>query len=120
MAGEAVSNFDGFYAAYFTGISGNSFGVFVFKEGIISGVDAGGGKYDGDFKIAEDGKSLSGHVKFILPIGQQTITGAAATSEPIVFDVPIKLPTDINRTDVHTIETPAGSINAKFEKLRGF
>lgn len=120
MVSKKAHAVDGIYSAYFAGIAGNSFGMFVFKEGIISGADAGGGKYNGYFEIAEDENSLSGMITFILPIGNQSITGAAATSEPIVFKVPIKLPTDINSTDVHTIQTPAGPINAKFEKLRGF
>lgn len=120
MAKKISHTVDGIYSAYFTGVAGNSFGMFVFKDGIISGADAGGGKYDGDFKIAEDGNSLAGVVKFYLPVGNQSITGVAATSEPILFEVPIKLPTDLVESDVHTIQTPAGPINAKFEKLRGF
>lgn len=109
---------DGIYSAYFTGLAGNSFGMFVFKDGVISGADAGGGKYDGNYEIVEQGALLSGTVVFILPIGNQSITGTAATSEPIVFEVPIQLPTKINEQEIYPIQTPAGPINARFEKLR--
>ncbi len=120
MVAKKSNEFDGFYSAYSTGIAGSSFGMFVFKDGIISGSDVGGGNYSGNFVISEDGRDLSGKVIFTIPIGQQTITGTAATTEPITFEVPFQLPTEINRNDVHRIETPAGPINMKFEKLRGF
>jgi len=120
MGGQQSNPFGGFYSAYFAGTAGNSFGVFVFKEGLIAGADAGGGKYDGIYEVSDDGKTITGSVSFIIPIGHQTITGAAATTEPISFDVPIKLPTEINKNEVFRIETPAGPVNAKFEKIKGF
>jgi len=109
---------NGFYVAYFTGATGSSMGMFIFQDGAIAGADAGGGRYDGSYKLVDSGASIEGIIKFILTIGNQSITGAAATSEPISIDVPIKLPTDFNRSDVHRIETELGPINAKFEKVR--
>ncbi len=119
MPDDTKDPMNGFYAAYFTGEIGSSIGMFVFKDGVIAGADAGGGKYDGSYNVVDEGRFVECTVKFILPIGNQSITGATATTEPISIDVPIKLPTDFNRTDVHRIETGLGAINAKFEKIKG-
>jgi hypothetical protein len=119
MAEQLQSKIDGIYAAYFTGAVGSSIGMFLFKDGIIAGADAGGGRYDGDFNLTEDNQHIEGMVRFMLPIGNQSITGAIAEAEPIAIEVLLKLPTEFNRNDVHRIETPLGPINAKFEKIRG-
>lgn len=119
MATNSTSKIDGFYAAYFTGTTGSTIGMFVFKDGIVVGADAGGGRYDGTYKGIEDDKFIEGLIKLAMPIGTQSVTGIAATSEPLSVEVPIKIPTEFNRNDVHSIETPVGPINAKFEKIRG-
>jgi hypothetical protein len=119
MASSDKSPVDGFYAAYFTGASGTSIGMFVFKDGVVVGADAGGGRYDGEFSVAPDEKSIEAKIRFSLPIGNQSITGATATAEPISIEVPLRLPVEFNRNDVHRIETPIGPINAKFDKIRG-
>jgi hypothetical protein len=120
MTNKKQSKMDGFYIAYFTGVAGNSFAMFVFKEQVIAGADAGGGTYDGDFDVTPDGAHIEGKVRFALPVGQASITGAATSAEPLKIEVPLRLPTDFNATDVHRIETPIGPINARFEKVRGF
>ena len=119
MASKKPSKIEGFYAAYFTGVMGSTLGMLVFRDGIVVGADAGGGRYDGTYKSVEDDGFIEGVIKFGMPIGAQSITGAAATSEPLSINVPIKFPTEFNRNDVHTIQTPIGAINAKFEKIRG-
>jgi hypothetical protein len=119
MTSSGKSPIDGFYAAYFAGVSGTSIGMFVFKDGVVVGADAGGGRYDGEFTVSPDGQSIEAKIRFTLPVGNQSITGAAATAEPITIEVPLRLPIEFNRNDVHRIETPIGPINAKFDKIRG-
>lgn len=111
---------DGFYSAYFSGIVGNSFGVFVFKDGLIRGADAGGGIYKGSFNLVADEGVFEGNIIFLLSAGSYTITGIETGDEPIILEVPIKLPLILRKCDVHRIETPNGPINAKFEKISGF
>lgn len=110
---------DGFYAAYFAGATGTSIAMFVFKDGIVTGADAGGGRYDGEYISVDDGRFVEAKIRFTLPIGNQSITGAAAGAEPIAIEVPLRLPSEFNRNDVHRIETPIGPVNAKFDKIRG-
>lgn len=113
------SPIDGFYVAYFTGATGSSFGMFVFRDGLVVGADAGGGRYDGTYAVTAEGKQIEAVIKFTLPVGNFSITGATAQTEPISVEVPLKLPAEFNRMDVHRIETPIGPINAKFDKVRG-
>ncbi len=120
MSNAQQKTIDGFYVAYFTGAAGNSYGMFVFREGVVTGADAGGGRYDGEYQLSKDGTKVEGKIKFFLTAGNASITGAQAGSEPISIEVPIQLPVEIDRADVYRIETPIGPINAKFDKVRGF
>ena len=117
---KSQNQLEGFYSAYFSGAVGNSFGVFVFRDGLIRGADAGGGIYKGSFKVLEDEDSFEGNIIFLLSPGSYTITGKEAGDEPVILEVPIKLPTNLRKNDVHRIETPNGPINAKFDKISGF
>ncbi|MBZ9851222.1 hypothetical protein LB565_24855 [Mesorhizobium sp. CA14] len=118
MANSKRTPIDGFYTAYFSGLAGNSIGIFVFKEGLVVGADAGGGRYDGEYALTDDGKHIEAKIHFTPAMGNQTITGISADAEPGGVEVPLRLPVEFNRTDVHRIETPIGPINAKFDKIR--
>lgn len=118
MSKQNGTEFDGFYAAYFTGVAGNSLGLFAFSDGSITGVDVGDGQYKGNYKISVDGRFVVGNVEFLIPVGSHSIVGAKAETEPLTMNVPIKLPIAIDPEEVHRIETPAGPVNAKFRKLR--
>ena len=118
MSTTSEANVDGIYAAYFTGATGNSFALFLFKDGSIAGADGGGGIYDGEYTISEDQDYVVGRIQFKMPTGGTSITGVTSQEEPIIFEIPIKLPVNISSQDVHRIETPAGPINAKFHLIR--
>jgi hypothetical protein len=105
------------YAAYFTGVAGSALGVFYIGDGIIVGADAGGLKYDGSLTERADG-SLEGVVQFQVPPDTQLITGLAA-SEPQKITAPVTLaPGFDDGVTVTLINTPAGPVNARFERLR--
>lgn len=109
---------NGFYSGYFTGAAGVSIGMFIFQNGIISGADAGGGQYDGTYSNSAESNFIEGIIRFTLPIGHHSIMGKIASTEPIIIDVQIKLPTKINKDEIHLIQTPLGNINAKFNKIK--
>ena len=104
------------YAAYFTGATGVSVGLFLIGDGLIVGVDVGGLKYDGTLTVALDG-SYRGVVKYTLSPGQRLITGAVAET-PQEFAIRLELPRDFAQGAVARIDTPTGPINARFEFLR--
>ncbi|MCH4561280.1 hypothetical protein ACVILI_001883 [Mesorhizobium sp. USDA 4775] len=118
MSNPGRTPIDGFYTAYFSGVSGTSIGMFVFKDGVVVGADAGGGRYDGEYTMTADGSHVEAKLRFTLPVGNLSITGIAAEAEPLSIEVPLQLPIEFNRNDVHRIETPLGPINAKFDKIR--
>ncbi|MBD9493183.1 hypothetical protein [Ensifer sp. ENS01] len=109
---------DGIYSAYLAGTAGTSFGMFLLKDGVIAGADAGGGSYDGNYTLSPDGGSWTGSISFTLPVGGSTITGQVSTQEPIKIDVPIKLPLNFASSDFVRIETPTGPLNARFVLVR--
>lgn len=105
------------YSAYFTGAAGIAIGMFCIGDGVIVGADAGGLRYDGTLTEHPDG-SLEGIVQFRVPPGTPLITGLTAR-ESQTISAAVKLPRgfDDGKT-VTLIHTPAGPVNARFERLR--
>ena len=110
---------EGFYVAYFTGLTGNAVALFVFKDGVIAGADMGGATYDGTFAVTEDGQHVTGNLTFSVANGATLITGASSAG-PVRTEVPLKLPTNIANGDVQKIDSPFGPINVRFQKIRSF
>lgn len=99
-----------------TGSAGSSVGLYYFGEGQIAGVDAGGMKYDGIYRIESDG-SYEGILSYIVSPSTQLITGTA-TAEEKRIEAPIKLPPEFWNGQIVRIDTPLGAVNARFEKLK--
>jgi hypothetical protein len=105
------------YVAYFTGVAGQSIGLFYIGDGVIAGIDVGGMQYDGRYSIGADG-SLDGTVNYVLPTGIASITGAPAGAMPMQVATKLTLPPDFAGGRTITIETPTGPVNARFEKMK--
>lgn len=104
--------------AYLTGAVGQSIGMFYFGKGVIAGVDVGGINYDGNLTEHTDG-SLNGLVKFKVPAGAQLITGMTAGSHGQEVVAELNLPNGFAESQIVVrIDTPAGPVAARFEKLR--
>ncbi len=108
---------DGIYAIYFTGVMGTGHGVVLIKSGIITGADAAGGLYDGEFKELGN-RTAEGRVRVKLPPGGQLVTGATAGSEPMIFEIPLNLPMNLGNGLPLSMQTPTGPINIIFKRLR--
>lgn len=105
------------YIAYFTGIAGQSIGLFYIGDGLLVGVDVATMQYSGSYKTKRDG-SLEGVVEYVLPAGASLITGAPAGVAPTRVTTKLTLPVDFADGRVVTIDTPLGPVNAKFEKVK--
>lgn len=105
------------YAAYLTGVGGQSIGLFYIGDGLIAGVDVGALKYEGSYQTMEDG-SMQGAVEYILPPGVSLITGAPAGIAPTPITLTLRLPAGFDDGRVIAIETPLGPVNARFEKIK--
>lgn len=109
---------DGFYVAYFNAEFGTSLGMFVITDGIILGADIGGAMYKGKLTSSADGKHVQGTVNVSSKSPGTTITGAQSDF-PINYDTSFKLQLPIEDQDYHRIETIAGPVNVRFEKVMG-
>lgn len=109
---------DGFYAGYFAGAEGNGLGLFVFKDGILAGVDASGVQFDGHYTTSEEGSYLDGDVTVKVPPNSILIQGPKTDAKGLVYQLNLHL--QIGNSDIpfFRIETPMGPINLKLIKLR--
>jgi hypothetical protein len=105
------------YVAYFTGVAGQSIGLFYIGDGMLVGIDVATMQYNGSYQIRPDG-GLEGLVEYVLPAGAPLITGTPVGAAPTSVSVKLALPADFADGRVITIETPLGPVNAKFEKVR--
>jgi hypothetical protein len=105
------------YAAYFTGLAGQSMGLFYIGDGVIVGIDVSTMQYDGTYLTTPNG-SLEGTVSYVLPAGVPLITGAAPGAMATPITVELKLPANFDDGRVVSIDTPTGPVNARFEKVK--
>ena len=112
--GEGLS---GVYLAYFSADFGTTMGIYLVKEGIIAGGDLGGGIYDGIYEVA--GGVAIGRIRFRSRTPGTSITGASS-DVPMNYETPIELTLPLDAVDFHQLDGPAGRVNVRFEKLRGF
>jgi hypothetical protein len=105
------------YVAYFTGIAGQSIGLFYIGDGMLVGIDVATMQYNGSYMTKPDG-SLEGVVEYVLPAGASLITGAPAGVAPTTVSVKLTLPADFAGGRVIKIDTPLGPVNARFEKVK--
>jgi hypothetical protein len=105
------------YVAYFTGVAGQSIGLFYIGDGLLIGIDVATMQYEGDYTTKPDG-SMEGAVEYVLPAGVSLITGAPAGVAPTRITTALNFPANFDDGRVITIETPLGPVNARFEKLK--
>ena len=109
---------EGFYAIYYTGVAGTGFGLFVLSKGVITGVDVGGGTYDGEYQVDRESGTLDGELKFNVPPGLPLVTGHPAQAEAFILKIPLKLPVNLGGEQPMTVQTPTGPVNVVMKKLR--
>ena len=110
-----TTNYDGIYLAYFTAEFGTSLGMFVFKDGAVTGADIGGARYSGKLTLSDDGKFLSGEIGISMSEGGQTITGAVSDL-PVSYETSVTLALPLEDQPFHSIPTRTGTVNVRFER----
>ena len=111
---------DGFYAIYYTGVSGSGLGVLALHNGIIIGADMFGGRYDGTYKQSTTPDAYDIAVRITVPPGAPLVTGALAGPHPFYMDVTTTLPEDLGGEQPIRIETSTGPVNVIFRKIRDY
>ena len=111
-----TTSINGFYAAYLTGSEGQGFAMLVFRNGTITGVDAGGAKYDGTYVDTENGHSIK--VTVSLPPNTLLIQGVTTGPEIDSSVLEFQIPADFLSQPFLRISAKHGPVNAKQTKLR--
>ena len=111
------SEHDGIYLAYFSGEIGTSLGIFMLKDGVLTGGDLGGGLYDGSVAVDTAKMIATGKIKIRMQTGGTSITGAHSDF-PIEYDTDVALTLPLESAAYHSINTFSGPVNVRFEKVR--
>ncbi|MGH9350586.1 MAG: hypothetical protein ACRD2G_00205 [Terriglobia bacterium] len=107
---------DGFYAAYLTGTATQGFAMLVFSKGTITGVDAGGVKYDGTYTDTVSGFAIKLNV--FVPPNTFLVQGVTSGPEGDKSQLNFQLPVDFLSQPFIRISAKHGPVNAKIIKLR--
>ena len=111
-----MSELDGFYVAYITGMAGNGLVLLVFADGRIVGVDTVGVKFDGTFKPSDVG--FDAVITVTVPPDTDLIQGTSVGSGGMTYQVNLLLPSNFSEVSFIPIDTPLGKVNARFQRLR--
>ncbi|MBA3520472.1 MAG: hypothetical protein H0T75_23175 [Rhizobiales bacterium] len=110
---------DGFYAGYFTSKQDSGLGLLVLQDGVLTGVDAGGVKFDGTYHIETESGSIEGEVTVDAPPGGTLIQGVPTGASGLTYRTRFKFPVDLTSQPFLRLDTPFGPVNVKLQKLRG-
>lgn len=109
---------EGIYTAYISGVEGNGFGMLVFKNGLITGADAAGVNFDGEYSFDIKKKKYEGEIKVTAPPNSILIQGQNTGPNGMEYKFEISLSENFLEEPFITIVTPLGPINIILEKLR--
>ncbi|MEF2074346.1 hypothetical protein [Consotaella aegiceratis] len=112
-----MASINGFYAGFFTGSGGNGISLFILRDGLLVGADAGPVLFDGRYNANADG-SYSGSVKVSIPAGVTVVQGQTAPQGGSSYEVNINLAADFLSRPYFEVQTPLGRVNVRLQKLR--
>ena len=109
---------EGFFAIHYTGKAGSGHGLMALSRGVIVGVDAAGGVYDGEYESEGDQAPLTGNLQLKVLAGVSLVTGPTVEHE-VTLEIPLYLAGDFATSDKPTtVKTTFGAVNVLLKKLR--
>jgi len=111
---------DGFYRFVYAGRTGSGLGLLALHDGKITGVDGGGGEYEGHYHADAASGGLVVHVEILVPPNVPLVIGAAARAEPWTLHIDATLPRNFAGAIPVSVPTPFGPISVSFKLLRNF
>lgn len=114
---DTNADYNGVYLAYFSGEASTSIGIFMLKDGVLTGGDLGGGLYDGSVDVDTSRMVATGKIQFRMQTGGTSITGAHSDF-PVVYDTDVSLSLPLEGVQYHLVNTLTGPVNIRFEKVR--
>lgn len=108
---------DGIYLITFRGAADWGIGMLVLQNGVVTGADAAGVLYDGDYEA--QGSLVNIELRLTVPAGVSLVQGTPV--QPKTYTVPAKISVDRNAFDSQEtvlLELPPGPVNVIFQRLR--
>jgi hypothetical protein len=112
-----ANDINGFYAGYLSAAAGEGVAIFVFRNGVLTGVDAGGFSYDGTLEETSEG-NFAVVATIRIPPRAPSIIGITGGEHGTNYSVEFKLPSSFLDKPFIRIETPNGPVNMRLVKLR--
>lgn len=108
---------DGIYSITFRGYSDWGMGVLIFQSGVITGADAAGVTFDGQYTQHND--VLSASIRMTVPAGLTLVQGTPPKSRPYPIDFSATIPvTAFTSGETVQLDMPPGPVNVVFRKLK--
>jgi hypothetical protein len=108
---------EGFYAITFRGNDGWGIGMVIFRDGAITGADAGGVLYDGYY--ADRGEHLDLNARIRVPPGVGLVQGVAGQPAWSSYDFTAVVPKRaLDSNEPVRMELPNGPVNVIFRRVR--
>lgn len=107
----------GMYSIEYEGTAGRGVGALTFEEGLVWGADAGGGKYDGHYRMDPVTGVFEADIIVTVPPGTWLVTGVPAQPKEWQFPIYAKVPKFSEHTRL-SINTPFGPVLVVFRFLR--
>jgi hypothetical protein len=111
---------EGFYGVVFGGAIGSGLGLIALRDGMITGVDGGGGTYDGTYREEPATGDLAVDLAIQVPAHVPLVTGAAAQAEPWTLRIATTLRSNFAGGMPVVLPTESGPISVTFSFLRPF
>jgi hypothetical protein len=108
---------NGIYSVTFRGMADWGMGMLLLREGILTGADAGGVLYDGDY--TERGNEVALNVVMTIPPGVALVQGTPPQSTPYSIRSEMVIPRRaFDNSETVRLDLPPGPVNAIFKLLR--
>ena len=92
--------------------------MLVFSNGIVTGCDVVGGTFDGIYEFNPQTGMLDMKVTAKIPAGVALVTGVAAQTTPMVFEIVSEVPAELDVKHPVTVNLPGGEVVVIYHKLR--
>ncbi|HUZ75467.1 MAG TPA: hypothetical protein VMU87_20985 [Stellaceae bacterium] len=109
---------NGFYSIVFGGAIGSGLGLIALQDGKLTGVDGGGGQYDGTYREDPATGTIALRLEVLIPAHMPLVTGAAARPTPWTLQIETTLKPNFAGGLPISIATPSGPISVTFTLLR--
>jgi len=118
MANTDADVLDGFYAVYSTGSAGQGLALLVLHDHKITGVEASGTQYNGNYSESGTGFRIKLNAAYAKDL--YLVQGHKTDSDGDNDELDFELPSDFLSKAFVRVETKYGPVNTKFVKLRDY